>query len=453
MSAQPGMHSAAPDTDPIDAKDDLLSVDDSHFVRLGWLIVLVGVAGFLSWALLAPLDAGVPVEAKVVVSGNRKAVQPIVGGRVQRILVAEGDTVRQGQVLVMLEPNVAANQFDSLRFQFLSNLATENRLVAERDGLANIRFDKRLLQAEREGNLLAEEIIQAQQQLFDSRRSAQQATLDGLEATLLGLREQRDSLQRILQSRRDQRETFERQLAGQRTLADDGLLARNRLLESERQFLQLAGSVADDQGRLAQLQGQVREYQLRLIQQREDYQKELRTMLAETRTRTADLGSRLDSAQYDVANMQILAPTEGIVAGLAVFTQGGVVSAGDKLMDIVPLDQPLMVEGRLPVQEVDKVQTGQPVELAFDAFNRASTPKLAGTVKTVSADRLEDPQGAPYYHVEISVDDLQNREALPGLQLQPGMPVTAFVKTGERTLMNYLLKPLRDRTRLALTEE
>ncbi|QTF10649.1 HlyD family type I secretion periplasmic adaptor subunit [Brenneria izadpanahii] len=447
------MHSAAPDTDPIDAKDDLLSVDDSHFVRLGWLIVLVGVAGFLSWALLAPLDAGVPVEAKVVVSGNRKAVQPIVGGRVQRILVAEGDTVRQGQVLVMLEPNVAANQFDSLRFQFLSNLATENRLVAERDGLANIRFDKRLLQAEREGNLLAEEIIQAQQQLFDSRRSAQQATLDGLEATLLGLREQRDSLQRILQSRRDQRETFERQLAGQRTLADDGLLARNRLLESERQFLQLAGSVADDQGRLAQLQGQVREYQLRLIQQREDYQKELRTMLAETRTRTADLGSRLDSAQYDVANMQILAPTEGIVAGLAVFTQGGVVSAGDKLMDIVPLDQPLMVEGRLPVQEVDKVQTGQPVELAFDAFNRASTPKLAGTVKTVSADRLEDPQGAPYYHVEISVDDLQNREALPGLQLQPGMPVTAFVKTGERTLMNYLLKPLRDRTRLALTEE
>lgn len=236
-------------------------------------------------------------------------------------------------------------------------------------------------------------------------------------------------------------------------MADDGLLARNRLLESERQYLQLAGSVADDQGRLAQLQGQVQEYQLRLIQQREDYQKELRTALAETRTRTADLGARLDSAQYEVTNMQIVAPTEGIVAGLAVFTQGGVVSAGDKLMDIVPLDQPLLVEGRLPVQEVDKVQTGQPVELEFAAFNRSSTPKLPGTVKTVSADRLEDPQGMPYYHIEISVNDLDSREVLPGLQLQPGMPVTAFVKTGERTMMSYLLKPLRDRTRLALTEE
>lgn len=453
MSTTMNLEASLLDSDLIDPKDDLLSVDDRHFVRLGWLIVLVGVVGFLGWAMLAPLDAGVPVDAKVVVSGNRKAVQPISGGKVQQILVTEGQRVQEGQVLVVLEPNVASNQLDSLQFQLLSSLATENRLMAERDGLNDIRFDERLLQAEREGNLQAAEIIQSQRQLFDSRRSAQQATLGGLEATLRGLREQSNSLQRILQSRRSQRETFEHQLAGQRSLADDGLLARNRLLESERQYLQLAGSEADDQGRLAQLQGQVQEYQLRLIQQSEDYQKELRTALAETRTRTADLGARLDSAQYEVTNMQIVAPTEGIVAGLAVFTQGGVVSAGDKLMDIVPLDQPLMVEGRLPVQEVDKVQTGQPVELEFAAFNRSSTPKLPGTVKTVSADRLEDPQGAPYYHIEISVDDLDNREVLPGLQLQPGMPVTAFIKTGERTMMSYLLKPLRDRARLALTEE
>ncbi|KAB0544444.1 HlyD family type I secretion periplasmic adaptor subunit [Kerstersia gyiorum] len=438
----------------IDARDELLSVDERYFVRLGWLIVLVGVMGFLGWAMLAPLDAGVPVEAKVVVSGNRKAVQPITGGRVERILVSEGQRVQAGQVLVVLEPNVAANQLDSLQFQFFSSLAMENRLMAERDGLSDIRFDERLLQAGQEGQAQGAEIIQAQRQLFDSRRRAQQITLDGLEATLRGLREQRDSLLRILQSRLSQREAFERQLAGQRSLAADGLLARNRLLESERQFLQLVGAVADDQGRLAQLQGQVQEYQLRLVQQREDYQKELRTALAETRTRTADLGARLDSARYDVGNMQILAPTEGIVAGLAVFTQGGVVSAGDKLMDIVPLDQPLIVEGRLPVQDVDKIHVGQPVELEFAAFNRASTPRLPGTVKTVSADRLEDPyQGLPYYHVEINVDELQGREVLPGLQLQPGMPVTAFIKTGERTMMSYLLKPLRDRARLALTEE
>lgn len=441
------------DINLIDPKDELLSVDDRHFVRLGWLVVLVGVVGFLVWALLAPLDAGVPVEAKVVVSGNRKAVQPMAGGKVLRILVVEGERVQEGQPLVVLEPNVAANQLDALRFQYLSSLATENRLMAERDGLEAIRFDERLLQAERDGYPQGGEILQAQQQLFASRRSAQRATLGGLEATLRGTQEQRDSLRRILRSRREQRVGFARQLESQRALADDGLLARNRLLEAERQYLQLAGMVADDEGRLGLLQGQVQEYQLRLIQQREDYQKELRTTLAETRARTADLQSRLENAQYEVSNTQILAPTEGIVAGLAVFTEGGVVSAGDKLMDIVPLDKPLIVEGRLPVQSVDKVQAGQPVELEFAAFNRASTPKLPGTVKTVSADRLEDSQGVPYYHIEISVDDLQDRELLPGMRLQPGMPVTAFVKTGERTLMNYLFKPLRDRAHLALTEE
>ncbi|MGO1692517.1 MAG: HlyD family type I secretion periplasmic adaptor subunit [Marinobacter sp.] len=454
MSTQMSMDVAMRDTkDLIDPQDDLLSVDDRHYVRLGWLIVLVGVIGFLGWSLFAPLDAGVPLDAKVVVSGNRKAVQPITGGKVQRILVAEGQAVDEGQVLVELEPNVATNQLDSLRFQYLSSLASENRLMAERDGLEQIRFDEVLLQAEREGSLQAAEIIQAQRQLFDSRRSAQQATLGGLEAAVHGATDQRNSLQRILQSRRQQRVTFEQQLTSQRTLAEDGLLARNRLLESERQYLQLAGSVADDEGRLGLLQSQVQEYQQRLIQQREDYQKELRTALAEISPRTADLLGRLDSAQYEVTNTRVLAPSAGIVSGLAVFTQGGVVSAGDKLMDIVPLDQPLMVEGRLPVQEVDKIHAGQPVELEFAAFNRASTPKLPGTVKTVSADRLEDHQGVPYYHVEIIVDELDGRELLPGLWLQPGMPVTAFVKTGERTLMSYLLKPLRDRTRLALTED
>ncbi|MDR1461784.1 MAG: HlyD family type I secretion periplasmic adaptor subunit [Azoarcus sp.] len=452
MSAEPGMKAAA-DAVLIAPGDDLLSVDDGYHVRAGWLIVLAGVAGFLVWALLAPLDAGVPMEAKVVVNGNRKAVQPIMGGKVQGILVAEGDTVREDQVLVVLEPTVAANQFDSLRFQYLSSLATENRLVAERDGLARIIFDARLLQAEREGNPQAVEILQAQRQLFDSRRRAQRATLGGMEAALRGAREQRDSLRRILQSRHAQRMAFEQQLAGQRSLADDGLLARNRLLESERQSLQLSSAIADDEGRLGLLQGQVQEYQLRLIQQREDYQKELRAALAETSMRTTDLQSRLDSAQYEVANTQIVSPAAGIVTGLAVFTQGGVVGAGDRLMDIVPLEQPLMVEGRLPVQDVDKVHAGQPVELEFMAFNRASTPRLPGTVKTVSADRLEDPQGIPYYHVEIGVDQLQGREVMPGLLLQPGMPVTAFVKTGERTLMSYLFKPLRDRARLALTEE
>ncbi|WP_437610130.1 HlyD family type I secretion periplasmic adaptor subunit [Erwinia sp. V71] len=449
MSTNPMLNTAVSSEAAL-PEDDLLSVDNRHYVRLGWLIVLAGVSAFIAWAALAPLDAGIPLEAKVVVRGNSKAVQPLASGKVQHILVADGDKVQAGQLLVELVPTLPANQLDALRFQYLSSLASENRLVAEREGLAQIRFDDRLLNSD---SLQRDEIIQTQQQLFASRRSAQQATLDGLAAALNGSRDQRDSLRRSLQARQQQRTTFERQLAGQRALADDGLLARNRLLETERQYLQLNGSIADDQGRLASLEGQLREAQLQLIQQRENYQKELRNTLADTRIRSAELLARLDNAQYELSNTRIVAPASGIVAGLRVFTEGGVVSTGDKLMDIVPGDQPLRVEGRLPVQSVDKVHPGQQVELEFMAFSRTSTPKLPGTVRTISADRLEDAEGQPYYHVEIIVDGLQGREVLPGLQLQPGMPVTAFVKTGERTLMNYLVKPLRDRTRLALTED
>lgn len=438
---------------PAGVKNDLLSDDPCHHVLLGWLVISIGIVGFLGWALFAPLDAGVPMEAKVAVSGNRKAVQPLVGGKVQRILVAEGEHVLAGQVLVLLDSTVAANQLDSLRFQYLSGLAVEGRLVAERDGLSEMRVDAKILLAMQEGIPQADEIVRVQQQLFGTRVRAQQAILQGLEAALLGAREQRSSVQRILRSRQQQRAAFERQLESQRSLAEEGLLARNRLLESERQYFQLLGSVADEQGRLGSLEASVQEYQSRLLAQREDYQKEVRAELSETRTRVSDLQSRLASAQYEAANMEIVAPTSGVVTALAVFTQGGVVRTGDRLMDIVPQDRPLTVEGRLPVQEIDKVHAGLPVDLEFMAFNRAATPKMSGTVTTVSADSVDDAQGRPYYRMEIAVNDLRERELAPGLILQPGMPVTAFIKTGERTLMSYLLKPLRDRSRLALIEK
>ena len=160
----------------------------------------------------------------------------------------------------------------------------------------------------------------------------------------------------------------------------------------------------------------------------------------------------MNTAQYEVENSNVISPATGIVAGLSVFTHGGVVNPGEKLMDIVPLNEPLMVEGHLPVSEVDKVHSGLQVELEFMAFSRTTTPKRLGTVRTVSADRMEDSKNQPYYRIEINVSDLQGQEIAPGLSLVPGMPVTAFIKTGERTLMAYLLKPLRDRTRLALTE-
>ncbi|WP_458129925.1 HlyD family type I secretion periplasmic adaptor subunit [Pseudomonas sp. Z2-11] len=425
---------------------------DRYYTCLGWLVILLGVIGFLGWAFLAPLDAGVSIEAKVIVSGNRKSVQPLAAGKIEKIHIMEGDRVQAGQLLVELDSTFTLNQYNSLRLQYFSKLAAKNRLMAERDGISEVRFDEKLLR-DLGNNIQIDEIIRAQQELFDSRLGTQRAIFDEIEAAMRGTREQISSVQRILQSRQEQRRGFDRQLESQRLLVDEGLLARNRFLEAERQYSQLLGLIADDQGRLGSLKESINESKARLASQRASHQKELRAELNDTRIYMADLLLKLDTAQYDVANMKIVSPTAGIVAGLSVFTRGGVVNAGDRLMDIVPLNEPLSVEGRLPVTEIDKIHSGLQVELEFMAFSRATTPKLIGTIKTVSADRMEDSKNQPYYRIEINVNNLQGQEISPGLLLMPGMPVTAFIKTGERTLMAYLLKPLRDRTRLALIEK
>jgi len=175
-----------------------------------------------------------------------------------------------------------------------------------------------------------------------------------------------------------------------RELARDGYIPRNRLLENERLYAQLDGAIAEDFGRIGQLQRQVLELRLRIRQLGEDFQKDLRGQLAETRTRSDDLRNRLASAEFELANSLVRAPAAGVVVGLEVNTEGGVIKPGQALMDIVPQGEPLLVEARVPVQMVDKVHPGLPVELLFSAFNQSTTPRIAGEVTLVSADRQVD---------------------------------------------------------------
>ena len=192
---------------------------------------------------------------------------------------------------------------------------------------------------------------------------------------------------------------------------------------------------------------------LKIRQLAEEYQKEVRTQLADTRVRTEDLRNRLASAEFELANSQLRAPVAGIVVGLDVFTEGGVIKPGQALMEIVPQGEPLLVEARVPVELADKVHAGLPVELMFSAFSQSTTPRVAGEVTLVSADRQVDERtDEPYYTLRAQVSDAGMAQ-LAGLQIRPGMPVEAFVRTGERSMLNYLFKPLLDRTHMALVEE
>lgn len=422
-----------------------------RYARVGWLIVLIGFAGFIAWAAFAPLDKGVPVNGTIIVSGHRKAVEHPTGGIIDRIHVQDGDHVESGQVLVSMNTTIAAAQVDIVRTQLAAARVVEARLIAERDNADAIDFESVLDDVELDDELKS--MMALQQQLFISRKLALENELGtiaesvhGLKAGLMGLRDAH-------QSKKAQRGILAEQLKGLEALANDGYFPRNRLLDTRRQYAEVNGLIASDEGNIGRTRSQIAELELRSGLRTHEYQKEVRALLSDTRRDIQQLTSRLRALTFDLSNTQVKAPVGGTVIGLEVFTEGGVVAAGAKLMQILPDGAPLEVQGEVPVNLIDKVEMGLEVELLFTAFNQSNTPRIPAEIFLVSPDRLIDEKtNMPYYNIKARVTS-EGMDMLTGYQVRPGMPVQLFIKTGERTLMNYLIKPVLDRTHMALTEE
>lgn len=437
--------------DVLDVSDNAVSTDERKHSRLGWWVVLIGVVGFFLWAAFAPLDRGVPAPGTVMVSGNRQAVQNLVGGVVDEILVREGSVVERDQVLVRMNTTQARSEAETLRGQYHSLLAVAARLAAERDGASTIKFPSVLL-AQRD-DLRVQDAIAMQRQLFEARRMALDSDLRATEENIAGLRAQIRGLELLHAARKEQARFLGEQLRGMRSLASDGYVPRNRLLDLERSGSQLQGDMAEVASSIVRSQRQIAELELRMTQRRQEYQREVRTQLSDTQREVESLGSRIEYADFQLRHTLVRAPASGVVVGLTVFTNGGIVSPGTQLMDIVPVDEPLMTEVRVPVHLIDKVYPGLPVEMMFTAFNQRNTPHIPGEVTTVSADRLVDQHtGEPYYRVEARLTP-EGKEMLAANEVRPGMPVDVLIKLGERTMLNYLLRPILDRASTALVQE
>lgn len=428
-----------------------VNTDAGGYSKLGWMIVIAGVCGFLLWAIFAPLDKGVPMSGTVAKESSRKAVQHLSGGTIADILVKDGDVVKAGQVLVRMNNVQVKSQADSTLSQYYTARAAEARLLAERDGKSTINFPPALESAKKDPRVA--EVITLQSQLFSSRKLALQNELAAVSENIAGLKLQQHGLEESRDSKKEQLGLIKSQLEGMRDLAKDGYIARNRLLEVERSYSQINGAISEDIGNIGRTQRQVMELTLRRIQRTEEFQKEVRSQLVDTQREAEAVESKVKAQEFDVQNTDVRAPVDGTVVGVQVFTRGGVVGPGFKLMDIVPADDPLVAEGQLPVNLVDKVHTGLKVELIFSAFNTNKTPHIPGVVTSVSADRLVDEHsGQPYYRVRAKVTP-EGAKMAAKLDIRPGMPVELFVKTGERTMMSYLLKPVFDRAKTSMTEE
>ena len=421
-------------------------------LRWGLLVLLLGFGGFALWAAFAPLDAGITAEAHVQVFGNRKAVQHLEGGTVDEILVEEGDKVIEGDVLVRLNRTRAASEQNIVATQYILAKTTEERLKAERDGAKEIQYPAAFVERFGEDPRYLE-VKGVQEQLFTTRRSALQGEIEILKENLRGAEQQLRGLEQVQQNRRSQIGFIQQELTGVRELAKDGYLPRNRMLELERDASQLQAALSTDVVEAGRARNQIAELKLRILQREQEFQQEVQSQLSEIQKEATSLAERLASLDYTVSEIEIRAPIGGFVQNVKVHTIGGVIGPGEQIMEVVPEDERYVIEAQVQVQNIDKVHPGLPVEITFPAFNHAQTPNVPGQVHTVSADRLVDEQtGMPYYLARVSVTP-EGMEMLRYNNVRPGMPAAVLIRTGERTMLNYLLKPFLDRLNKSFTEE
>ena len=425
--------------------------DPRRMGRYGLWALAIGFGGFLVWAALAPLDEGVPSHGMVAIDTKKMAVQHLSGGLVKEVLVREGQKVTAGQLLIRLDEAASRASFEGVRQRYLSLRAMESRLKAEQTNLASIAFHPDVKEAASDPQI--KELVLNQEQLFRSRKAAQTAELQSIQESILGQEAMIQAYDTMLVNRKSQQALINEELTNTRGLVAEGYVPRNRQLELERMAFESSTSLADLMGNSTKAKRAVGELKQRAILRQQEVRKEIESQLADVTREAEGDAEKFRFVKADLGRVDIKSPTDGQVVGLGVQAVGAVVSAGQKLMDIVPNQQTLLIEARVQPHLIDKVRTGLAVDVRFSGF--ANTPQLVvgGKVVSVSGDLIAEPQtNTGYYLARISVTEAGMKE-LGKRQLQSGMPVEVIFITGERSMLTYLISPLTKRIAASMKEE
>jgi HlyD family secretion protein len=415
------------------------------------VVVLVLVIGVGGWAATAVISGAVVASGSIVVDSNVKKVQHLTGGIVGELRVRDGDRVRAGDIVVRLDETVTRANLAIVTKGLDELTARKARLESERDGSDTVIFPAQLLAGAGDPDRAA--AMDSERKLFNLRRTARNGQKAQLRERIAQLQEEITGLIAQQDSKAKEIALLERELAGVRELWKQNLVQLTRLTALERESARLDGERGQLIAAAAQAKGKIAETTLQILQIDQDIASDVAKELREVDGKIGEFIERKVTAEDQLKRTDIRAPQDGTVFQLAVHTIGGVITAGDPIMLIVPDADNLSVEVKVNPQDIDQLQLNQKAILRFTAFNVRTTPEIEGTVTRISADTSTDQRtGQSYYTVRIAMAADQV-ERLGDVKLLPGMPVEAFVQTGDRTMFSYLMKPLHDQFVRAFREK
>jgi HlyD family secretion protein len=417
----------------------------------GAALIAVFIVGFGAWSAVAPLKSAALASGVVAVESNRKTIQHLESGIIDAILVHDGDTVAAGQPLIRLDSTRARTDLAALQSQFWDALAGEARLVAQRDGRDRIDFPDDLL-ARVDDPVLAR-VMAGQRGIFDTRRSSLRSKTAVIRRRIAETDEEINGLKAQVAAAEQQGAILHEQIEVMRPLVARGLEAKPQILSLQRNFAQVEGQRGTALAQIARAKQSIAEAEIEILNLDNDARKQTADELRDTQQKIHELREKVEAATDVMTRTVVRAPEAGVVTDLRVHTPGGVVNAGDPLMDLVPERDRLIVEGRVKPQDIDVVHVGLAAEVRLLPYKQRRTPSIDGRVIYVSADRLVDKSSnQPYYAAKVRVDE-QELARLKGVEMVPGMPSEVMIETGETTVALYALAPILDSFHRAFREQ
>ena len=429
------------------AKDDQ---PHKSFLRIGYIAIAMLVVAVIVWTFM-PIQGAVIASGSVVVESKPKVIQHLDGGIIAQIPVKDGDLVKQGDVLMRLDPTVIEANQDLVSARYSEAQARVSRLEAERDNRRSIRFPDDLMA--RANDPIVAEAIDGQTKLFNARRRGALGLVQQLEQRIAQSQDQIDGLNGLIASKAEQSKLIANELIDLREGVVRGVVPRIRVTSMEREQARIQGDTASHYSEIARIRNSITELQTQILQLRKDRLEEVLSELRIAQTEKSDLREQLVTATDQAERIDVLSPVDGAVHNLSMTTIGGVVAPGMEIMQIIPLGDKLIVEAQVQIADIDQIYPGQIGNVRLSAFNARRTPELKGTVLQASPDRLIDPvTGAPYFAVRIEIPQAE-LDRLGGLNLIPGMPAEIFLQTEKRSVMDYILRPALDAMSHGLREE